>query len=123
MDKFNFLHLQRFKPIDFEKDYKVALEKAKAENKALFIMVSSKSCPECNFMKKHVFTNNDVSNYVKNNYVAFEFDVSDKSIPKQMEFWGIPRFYFSNDGENVLKKKMGGMKKEQFMSFIEKETK
>lgn len=109
-----------FATINFEKDYKKALEQSKLENKKLFIMVSSKTCPECNYMKKHIFTQDEVSNYINENFIAMEFDIKDEKIPKQMQFWGIPRFYISNDGENVLKKKMGGMKKEQFLDFTSK---
>lgn len=110
-----------FASIEFEKDYNKAVKKAKVDNKPLFIMVSSVTCPECNYMKKHVFTQEDVSNYINKNYVAVDFDINDENIPKQMQFWGIPRFYVSNDGENVLKKKMGGMKKDQFLDFASKD--
>lgn len=110
-----------FASIEFEKDYNKAVKKAKVDNKPLFIMVSSVTCPECNYMKKHVFTQEDVSNYINKNYVAVDFDINDENIPKQMQFWGIPRFYVSNDGENVLKKKMGGMKKDQFLDFTLKD--
>ena len=110
-----------FASIEFEKDYNKAVKKAKVDNKPLFIMVSSVTCPECNYMKKHVFTQEDVSNCINKNYVAVDFDINDENIPKQMQFWGIPRFYVSNDGENVLKKKMGGMKKDQFLDFTLKD--
>jgi len=109
-----------FASINFEKDYNKALEKSKSENKELLVMISSKTCPECNYMKKHIFTQDEVSNYINKNYVAVDLDIKDKNIPEQMQFWGIPRFYISKDGENVLKKKMGGMKKEQFLDFASK---
>lgn len=110
-----------FASIDFEKNYNEAVKKANAENKPLLVMVSSPTCPECNYMKKHVFTQEDVSKYINENYVAVDFDIKDENIPEQMKFWGIPRFYLSVDGENVLKKKMGGMKKEQFLDFASKD--
>lgn len=113
-----FFSITLFASISFEKDYKKAVAKAKEENKALFVMISSPTCPECNFMKKNVFTKKEVSDYINKNYVSFSFDIKDKKIPKQMQFWGIPRFYLSNDGENVYKKKMGGMKEDKFMQFI-----
>lgn len=111
-----------FATIEFQKDYQKAIELSKSQNKPLFIMVSSPTCPECNYMKKNIFTQSDVSKYIKKNYVALELNVKDKNIPKQMEFWGIPRFYLSTDGENVYSKKMGGMKKAQFMDFVKKDN-
>ncbi|TLP39374.1 thioredoxin family protein [Arcobacter arenosus] len=112
--------LSLFASINFEKDYNKALERLNSENKELLVMVSSKTCPECNYMKKHIFTQDEVANYINKNYVAVDLDINDKNIPEQMKFWGIPRFYISKDGENVLKKKMGGMKKEQFLDFASK---
>ena len=117
---FLFSVLSLFGSIEFQKDYQKALELSKSQGKPLFVMISSPTCPECNYMKKQVFTQKDVSDYIHKNYVAVELDIQDKTIPEQMQFWGIPRFYFSKDGQNVDKKKMGGMKKEQFMSFVKK---
>lgn len=109
--------------INWEKDYENAIEKAKKEDKAIFVMVSSPTCPECNYMKKHVFTKNEIKNFVNKNFISYQFDISDENIPQQMQFWGIPRFYFSMDGENVYNKTMGGLKADKFMEFIKESKK
>jgi thioredoxin-related protein len=109
-----------FASIKFEKDYEVAIETSKDEKKPLFIMVSSPKCPECNYMKKNIFTQKEVYDYIHKNFIPTEIHVRSKNIPEQMKFWGIPRFYFSHDGENVYEKKMGGMKTEQFIEFMRK---
>lgn len=109
-----------FASIDFEKDYEEAIESSQETKKPLFIMVSSPKCPECNYMKKNIFTQKEVYEYIHANFTPVELHVRDENIPKQMKFWGIPRFYFSTDGQNVYHKKMGGMKKEQFVEFMKK---
>jgi thioredoxin-related protein len=109
--------------INWEKDYENAIEKAKKENKAIFVMVSSPTCPECNYMKKHVFTKDKIKKFINKNFISYQFDISDGNIPQQMQFWGIPRFYFSMDGENVYNKTMGGLKADKFMAFIKKSKK
>lgn len=109
--------------INWEKDYETAVNKAKKQNKSIFVMVSSPTCPECNYMKKNVFTKTEVKNFINKNFISYQFDISDPDIPKQMQFWGIPRFYFSHDGENVYNKTMGGMKVDRFMSFIKESKK
>lgn len=109
--------------INWEKDYENAIEKAKKQHKAIFVMVSSPTCPECNYMKKHVFTKDEIKNFVNKNFISYQFDISDKNIPQQMQFWGIPRFYFSMDGENVYKKTMGGLKADKFMTLIKENKK
>ena len=109
--------------INWEKDYDSAIQKAKKENKPIFVMVSSPTCPECNYMKKHVFTKDEVKNYVNKNFVSYQFDISDTNIPEQMQFWGIPRFYFSKDGKNVYNKTMGGLKVDKFMTLVKESKK
>lgn len=108
--------------INFEKDYAKAVQSAQESKKPLFVMVSSPKCPECNYMKKNIFIQKEVYEYIHKNFTPVELHVRDKKIPEQMKYWGIPRFYFSKDGENVYKKKMGGMKKEQFIEFMKKGT-
>lgn len=108
--------------LDWEKDYSEAINKAKKENKAIFVMVSAPTCPECNYMKKNVFTNPEVKEFINKNFISYQFNIDDKNIPKEMQFWGIPRFYFSKDGEKVYNKVMGGLKTDKFIAFI-KESK
>lgn len=104
--------------LNWEKDYATAVSKAKEENKAIFVMVSAPTCPECNYMKKNVFTNSEVKEYINKNFISYQFNIDDKNIPKEMQFWGIPRFYFSKDGEKVYNQTMGGLKTDKFMAFI-----
>jgi len=109
--------------LNWEKDYETAIKKAKEQNKSIFIMVSSPTCPECNYMKKNVFTKDEVKNFINKNFISYQFNIDDKNIPKQMQFWGIPRFYFSKDGKNVDNEVMGGLKSDKFIAFIKESQK
>ncbi len=104
--------------LNWEKDYTTAVNKAKKENKPIFVMVSAATCPECNYMKKNVFTKDEVKNFINENFISYQFNIDDKNIPKEMQFWGIPRFYLSKDGEKVYNKTMGGLKTDKFMAFV-----
>ncbi len=119
---FTFLSLNAAS-FNWEKDYATAVKKAKELNKPILVMVSSPTCPECNYMKKHVFVKDEVKNFVNKNFITYHFDINDQNIPKQMQFWGIPRFYFTKDGENVYKKAMGGMKEDKFMALLKENKK
>lgn len=107
--------------LNWEKDYKSAIKKAKEQNKAIFVMVSAPTCPECNYMKKNVFTKDEVKNFINENFISYQFNIDDKNIPKEMQFWGIPRFYLSKDGEKVYNQKMGGLKTDKFLAFIKED--
>lgn len=111
------------KSINWEGNYQEAKEKALKENKPLFIMVSLPTCPECNYMKKNIFTQDKIKNYINKNFVSYQFQHQSKDIPKDMEFWGIPRFYFSKDGVKVKAQAMGGMKEDKLYDILTKNVK
>lgn len=106
------------KSINWEKNYEEAKAKALKENKILFIMVSLPTCPECNYMKKRVFTQEKIKNYINENFISYQFEHESEEIPKAMKFWGIPRFYFSKDGVNVQAKAMGGLKADKLYDIL-----
>lgn len=108
--------------LNWEKDYQTAIKKAEAENRAILVMVSAPTCPECNYMKKNIFTKPDIKSYIDKNFIVYQFLHESEEIPKQMKFWGIPRFYFTKDGENVYNKAMGGLKADKFLELL-KESK
>lgn len=108
------------KSLNWEKSYESAVKKAKEQNKPLFIMVSSPTCPECNYMKKKIFTQDKIKSYINKNFISYQFLHEAKEIPKQMQFWGIPRFYFSKDGQNVYNKAMGGLKADKLLTLLTK---
>lgn len=107
------------KSLNWEKDYETAKQKALKENKKILVMVSSPTCPECNYMKKEVFSQKKIKEYINKNFITYQFLHKSKEIPKQMQFWGIPRFYFTSDGSNVTAKAMGGLKSKEFFNLLE----
>lgn len=59
----------------FEGDYTSALEKAKTENKNLFICFSASWCGPCKMMEKYVFPDEKVAQYVDTHFIPLHLDI------------------------------------------------
>lgn len=105
--------------INFEKDLETAKQKAIQENKILMIMYSTPTCPECNYMKKKVFKDEEIISYANENYVSVIMDIYEDKNILPYKFIGIPTFYFADAKDmKLLSKKIGGTREAQFLDLL-----
>lgn len=105
--------------INFEKDLDSAKKKAITENKKLMIMYSSPTCPECNYMKKKVFKDEQIISYVNENFVSVIMDIHEDEKILPYKFIGIPTFYFANASNmELVGKKIGGTREADFLEIV-----
>lgn len=105
--------------INFEKDLDTAKQKAQNENKKLMIMYSAVGCPECNYMKKKVFVNEEIISYTNENYVSVILDIQEHKEILPYKYIGIPTFYITDAKDmKLISQKIGGTRDVQFLDFI-----
>ncbi|NME71781.1 DUF255 domain-containing protein [Flammeovirga aprica] len=95
-----------------------ALEKAKAENKEVFITVYTTYCESCNMMQEEIFKEKKVSNYYNQNYISLLIDADSKAgkkIVEQYQLHDYPAFLFINQKNEPLHLFVGNMEKSDFM--------
>ncbi|AEV98741.1 hypothetical protein A4D02_09340 [Niastella koreensis] len=115
------LHAQQVDSIrvNFESDldWQQVLEKAKIENKHIFVDCYTTWCAPCRKMEAEVYSTDQVANYLNNNFISvkFQMDKTDKDnnnikshykdveyLSKQYTITGYPTFlFFSSDGKLV----------------------
>ncbi|MFH7010278.1 thioredoxin family protein [Flavobacterium sp. FlaQc-52] len=99
--------------------YKTGLETAKKENKSLFVMLYADWCPHCNLMKKEVFSDPTVMDFLKKNYVCVWLNIEKeegKAIQKKFNTKSLPTFLFLDANETLLYTLKGEMKTAEFMT-------
>ena len=105
--------------INFEKDSDTAKQKAITEHKKLMIMYSSPTCPECNYMKKKVLKDDQITSYVNENFVSVIMDIHEDEKILPYKFIGIPTFYFANASNmELIGKKIGGTREADFLEIV-----
>jgi thioredoxin-related protein len=99
--------------------YKTGLEAAKAQNKPLFVMLYADWCPHCNQMKKEVFNDPFVIDFLKKNYVCIFKNIEKedgKALKDKYNTKSLPTFLFLDSDETLLYVLKGEMGKTEFMT-------
>ncbi len=108
--------------INFEHGtFKQALEKAKAENKLLFIDGYAVWCGPCKQMAKTVFMEEEVGAYFDENLVALKVDVErgeGPEIKRKYGISGLPGYVFIDGDGAVVYRFMAAMPKDKFMNEV-----
>jgi thiol-disulfide isomerase/thioredoxin len=99
--------------------YKTALETAKTEGKPLFVMLYADWCPHCNLMKKEVFTNATVMDFLKKNYICVWKNIEKEegiALKNKFNTKALPTFLFLDSNETLLYALKGEMKTPEFLT-------
>lgn len=115
------IHAQnQFVPDDVP--YKTALENAKTQGKPLFVMLYADWCPHCNQMKKEVFSDPVVMDFLKKNYVCSWKNIEKEegiALRDKYNTKSLPTFLFIDPAnETLLYALKGESKKEEFMTEV-----
>ena len=100
--------------------YKTALENAKSQGKPLFVMLYADWCPHCNLMKKEVFSDASVMDFLKKNYVCSWKDIEKEegiALKNKFNTKSLPTFLFIDpNDETLLYALKGELKKADFLA-------
>lgn len=108
-----------FAELDWTGSYEQGLAKAKKEQKAVMLMFSSKTCKMCSYMKKTVYENDDVSEYVKTFFIPIEIDIAEHPDKYGYAVFGTPTYYFlTSEGKPIGRMMVGGASPEGFLQKL-----
>ncbi|WP_319802354.1 thioredoxin family protein [Flavobacterium sp. N502540] len=102
--------------------YNTALNDAKAQGKPVFLMLYADWCPHCNLMKKEVFSDPAVIDFLKKNYVCVWKNIEKEegtALKNKFNTKSLPSFLFIDPAaETLLYALKGELKKEVFMTEV-----
>jgi thioredoxin-related protein len=108
-----------FAKVDFVKDYQTAVKIAKEDSKNILVMLTSQECPSCWWMKNIAFKDEELSERMKEHYVAVEVDVDRDTIPLNLSYIGTPTFYLLDKNEDQLSRMDGRVKAKKFKQRLD----
>lgn len=110
--------------VDFQNlTYKEALEKAKAENKLVFMDCYTSWCGPCKIMMNKVFPQKEAGDYFNPLFVCVKFDMEKGEgieLAKEFGIHAYPTFVILNSDGVVLQKLVGGGEVNDFIERVKK---
>ncbi|MBF0507376.1 MAG: thioredoxin fold domain-containing protein [Deltaproteobacteria bacterium] len=100
-------------------DYKDGLEKAKKENKLVFVDFTADYCGVCVKMEKDVFSKQEVAESLNQHYVAVRVNtVKDRDLAVNYQIRGIPTFWMLSAKGDKLGRIIGYMDADQMIKML-----
>jgi thioredoxin-related protein len=104
---------------DWADSYQEALALAKKENKKVLVMFSQEGCLTCIKMKKEVYPDPNVTEYVNAFFVPVEIDIKRDS-KEGYQVFGTPTYYFLDSGGKQIGRMMvGGADAKNFLKKLQ----
>ena len=106
-----------------EGTFQAALEKAKQENKLLFVDCYTSWCGPCKMLARDVFTNNEVADYFNEHFISLKVDCEKGEGPEIKNRFGVsgyPTLLFINGQGEVVNKIVGASRQPYFLENVKK---
>lgn len=108
--------------VEFEHtEWKKVLNKAKKENKLIFVDCYTSWCGPCKMMAKDVFTQDHVADYFNANFVNYKVDMEKGEGPTLKPDWKInayPTFLVINSKGEVIHRVVGAYGADEFIEYM-----
>lgn len=106
--------------VDWTKDYTHALEKSKALNKPILMLIDRPNCPYCELLKEDIQESDAVSAFITQRFIPLLVTQNDGTYPKE-EFivYGTPTTFFVNaEGKAYTSPIVGYVEKEKYLRYL-----
>lgn len=108
--------------IEWHKDYKTAMYKAKKENKLVFVFITSKNCKFCKKLKETTLSSKKIVDEINKDYSSVIVMKGKDFYPSKLNDKATPMIYFLDNNENIIDYSLGYWDELDF-KFILKDVK
>ncbi|WP_268124187.1 thioredoxin family protein [Roseivirga pacifica] len=118
----NDLETIDFIEVSSEKEWKKAFEKAKADNKVVFVDVYTDWCGYCHKLDNEVYTNEQVISYFNENFINIKFDAETQWGYQKAQTYavdGYPTLLFLTTNEDVYEEIGGFVPSPTLLAYAE----
>lgn len=117
---FGFTPADKGSKFNFESvEWEEVKQKAKKENKLIYLDFTASWCPPCKWMKKNTFTNAEAAKFFNENFINVLVDVDKerKALVDKYNPRAVPTIIFMDADENVLVREEGGLSPNQLVKY------
>ncbi len=104
--------------LNWNDNYNRALKDAKAQNKDIYMLITSNDCRWCRKFESTTLQKKAVIDRLKEQYVLLHVDRDMDDFPKNFKSKRVPRHYFLTSKGQIIYSFLGYWEKEDFFSFL-----
>lgn len=105
--------------IDWPSDYKSALEKAKKENKIVYVLLTSDNCRWCRKFESTTLQDKGIQERLAKEFIVVHISRDRDYVPENFETTPVPRHYFVNGDAEIVYESLGHRGVECFSTFMD----
>lgn len=105
--------------LDWQNDYKSALEQAQKEKKGVYLFIGADVCRWCDRFKEITLSKKEVIKRLKEEYVLLYMSRDRHKIPAKFTTQGVPRHYFLKSDGTIVYEDRGSREVDGFLTLLD----
>lgn len=105
--------------LGFSNDYKAVLKQAKAQNKGIYMLITSTSCQWCRKFENNTLVNIPLVKKIEEEYIILHVQRGENYIPSRYKAKRVPKHYFLRQNGDEIYSFLGYWNAEDFSSFLD----
>lgn len=105
--------------LNWEHNYDNALERAKEENKMVYLFIGADVCKHCDRFKKQTLSNKDLIESMKEQYILLYMSRDRHKIPDGFKKCGVPFHYFLTSTGEIIAQVQGSRELEGWYDVLD----
>lgn len=106
--------------LEWASSYKDAVKKAKAENKNIMLLITTKTCRWCRKLESVTLTDERVVTRLHKDYVSVHVTRDEDEYPAHLKASAVPKtYYLDTEGNPLIKGVLGYWSIEDYLSFMD----
>lgn len=98
--------------------FKEAVGQIAQDNKTVLMIYTTDGCPECAYMKRKVFHDQEIEPYLKHHFVIIEKNVHKENLPDGFDFFGLPTLFFIDKTGHRKETLIGSKRPPEFLKEL-----
>ena len=101
-----------------DKEFQKLITPKENQKKLVLMFYTTKTCPQCAYMKQKVFEERKVKQFMKEHFVIMYKDINRDELPNGFEYFGIPTMFFIDHNGKQVSKIVGSSRAEPFLAKL-----
>ncbi len=115
---FGFISILSSSELNWNDDYDKALAQAKAQDKDIYLLITSSDCRWCRKFESTTMQDKELLSNLSQKYVFIQMNKEIDDIDSKFNTKSVPRHYFITKEDKIIHTFLGAWNREDFNSFL-----